>query len=361
MLEGHVLREFLPQTLQQSPLFQFHEFFHGLTAPAFLFGSGLTFVIATRRRWEEYHHWDKPLARRVRRLLYVLLLGLMLNLPFFSIRKIIMDGVTADYLQLFRCDVLICIAVGLLSLHAIIFLFKNEKHFYLLVIGTIVAVAFLTPLVWELDFLAFLPIPVAQLLNSNHGSLFPLFPFVGFLYAGVIVSWEFTVAMERHQERKFMLWLMGIGAGFVIGGLGFDFVPLQLYPTYNFWYTAPTYFFIRLGVLMILISGFWFVVAKATSLNPRYLLYGKESLFVYVLHLLVLYGSAMNPETNLRKLLGPELSVSWSLGLFIALALTMFLSAFIWDYLKERHRPIYRVIQVAGAIWFLRAFFLKDY
>ena len=102
MLEGHVVRAFLAPYVQQMQLFQIHEFLHGLSAPAFLFGAGMTFIISTRKRWEEYHHWDRPLARRIGRFLLVISLGLMLHLPFFSIRKIIIDGSIADYFQLFQ-------------------------------------------------------------------------------------------------------------------------------------------------------------------------------------------------------------------------------------------------------------------
>ena len=111
MLEGHVVRAFLAPYLQQMWLFQNHEFIHGLSAPAFLFGAGMTFVISTRKRWEEYHHWDQPLARRTGRFLMIISFGLILHLPYFSFRKIIMDGTIADYLRLFQCDVLACIGI----------------------------------------------------------------------------------------------------------------------------------------------------------------------------------------------------------------------------------------------------------
>src|SRR5215510_125489 len=102
MLEGHIVRTFLAPHLQQLWLFQNHEFFHGISAPAFLFGAGLTFVISSRRRWEEFHHWGPLLSRRVRRLLLILSLGLMIHLPFFSFRKIVMDATPADLRGLFQ-------------------------------------------------------------------------------------------------------------------------------------------------------------------------------------------------------------------------------------------------------------------
>jgi hypothetical protein len=40
MLEGHVLRELLTPDLKATQFFAFHEVFHGVTAPRFLFGAG---------------------------------------------------------------------------------------------------------------------------------------------------------------------------------------------------------------------------------------------------------------------------------------------------------------------------------
>lgn len=361
MLEGHVLREFLPASMQQSALFQFHEFFHGLTAPAFLFSSGLTFVLTTRSRWEDYHHWGKPLARRIRRLCYVMMLGLILNLPFFSIRKIIVDGSVNDFLQLFRCEVLLCISIGLLSLHLIIFLFRNERHFYQLVFATILGIALLTPFVWDFDFLTLFPPLLAQSLNGLHGSQFPMFPYVGFLYAGVIVSWELTVAIERNQERQFMSQLFAFGGAFIVAGMILDLIPVQLYPTYNFWYTSPNYFFIRLGALMIIVAAVWYIAHNFSSIGRVHTVFGKESLFVYVLHLLILYGSAMNPKSNLRQFLGSDLSLVAAISVLVGFVGALLIIAMSWNYLKERHRNIYRLVQIAGAMWFLHAMFRADY
>ena len=285
MLEGHVFRTFLSAQVQQSPIFQFHEFFHGLSAPAFLFGAGLTFVISTRKRWESYHHWAEPLARRVRKLLLVFALGLALRLPYFSFRKIVLECTHEEILRLFQFDVLHCIGIGLLLLHALVFFFKTEVRFYGLVLSTILIVCFATPLVWDMDFLRLIPLPFAQMVNGIHGSPFPLFPYVGFLFAGVIVSWEFLIASEQKRESVFMRKLPAIGAALIIVGFLSDIVPLQLYPHYNFWFTSPSYFLIRVGALMMIVAAFWFLAGNARTPRRIFTILGIESLFVYVLHL----------------------------------------------------------------------------
>jgi hypothetical protein len=360
MLEGHVVRTFLSLRLQQTTFFQLHEFFHGLSAPAFLFGAGLTFIISTRQRWIEYHHWGTPLARRMRRLLWVILLGLALHLPFFSIRKIIMNGTTNDYLQLFECDVLACIGIGLLTLHALVFFFKTEGRFYGLVLATTLTVCFLTPLVWDVDFLRTVPIAIAQLMNSSHGSPFPLFPFVGFLFAGVIVSWEFHIAFERKQERNFMRRLLILGAVFIVTGILFDIVPLQIYPTYNYWYTSPNYFFVRIGCLMILTSGCWLLATRIPHTTTILTALGKESLFVYILHLVILYGSAVNPKTNLQVFLGSNFGLVDTMGLCIIFISGMWVCAIAWNYLKNYHFNLYRLTQLGTSALFLYLLFTRE-
>jgi hypothetical protein len=361
MLEGHVSRAFLFPEGQRSPFFQLHEFFHGLSAPAFLFGAGLTFVISTRKRWNEYHHWDSPLAHRVGRFILVILLGLSLHLPYFSIRKILIDGTSAEYLQLFQFDVLHCIGIGLLSLHALIFFFKKESRFYGLVLSTVIGVCFLTPVIWDIDFLKIFPAPFAQMFNGVHGSPFPMFPYVGFLYAGVIVSWEFLVAVEKKRERSFMYWLTVAGMIAIITGFVFDNLPVQVYHTYNYWFTSPNYFLVRGGSLMVIVAAFWYISQRVNQPKRIWTVLGIESLFVYVFHLLVIYGSAVNPALNLQAIVGNHCTVWQTGGLVLGVIVIMLGSALLWNYLKRKHFTAYRLLQFAGGALFLYIFFLRDF
>jgi heparan-alpha-glucosaminide N-acetyltransferase-like protein len=361
MLEGHVFRTFLQKDLQQSNLFQLHEFFHGLTAAAFLFGAGMTFVISTRRRWLEFHHWGEPVAKRIRRYLLILALGLVVHLPFFSFRKIMIDALPADLLQLFQSDVLACIGFGLILLQGLVFLFKTETRFYVAVSIITVMVCVLTPLTWEVDFLKILPLPAAQLLNGLHGSPFPLFPFVGFLFAGAIVSWELLAAGERGEEHKFSKRLGLIGAGLVLAGILSDVIPIQIYPTYDFWLTSPAYFFIRVGALLLITYGFWRLAGRFSQTSGTWTILGRESLFVYVIHLFLLYGSAVNPQLNLQVFLGQDLGFGASLLVLLALSAFLLGCAALWNYLRKDHLPVYRLIQLGVSGVFLYYFFTRDF
>ncbi len=361
MLEGHVLRALLTPDIQAMDWFRIHEILHGLTAPAFLFGAGLTFVISTRKRWTEYHHWGSPLARRIGRFLIIIGLGLAIHLPFYSFRKIALEGVTRHFLQLFQCDVLACIGIGLLSLHAVLFFFRNESWFYRFVIGISLGLGLLTPFIWSKNWLDLLPLPVAQLLNMNNGSQFPIFPYVGFLFAGVITSWEFLVAVEKGKSGQFFKKMTYIGIAMIAGSLLIEEIPGHEYGTHDFWYTCPSYFFIRIGSLLLITSLVWYYTRRISSPTPLGTVVGRESLFVYVLHLPLLYGSVLNVKFNISEWIGMSMTVIESLGVFALLVIFFYGLAYWWNFLKKRHTQIYRLIQVATALTFIIFFFTRDY
>jgi uncharacterized membrane protein len=361
MLQGHTFRAVLDNKIINTALFQFHDFFHGVSAPAFLFGSGLTFVLSTRKRWEDYHHWDPPLARRLGRILVIFMLGYIIHLPFMSARKLILESTQQDYLMFFQSDVLQCIGFGLLTLHGLVFFFKTERRFYGLVLAATIAIPLLTPLFWDVDFLKHYPAVIAQLMNNKHGSLYPLLPFVGFLFVGVLVSWEFMLAVEHKREKRFMQRFFILGPIFIIAGLLIDAVPFQVYPSYNFWYTSPNYFLIRVGALLLIAGTIWFTVEKIKK-PPRWItILGKESLLMYVVHLPILYGSVINPGYSIATLLGNHLNLFEAMGVFIILTAFMVALAFLWDYLKREKYHVYRIIQLSAAAIFFIVFFTLEY
>jgi len=370
MLQGHAFRALLDPPVQQHPVYQFFEIIHGITAPAFLFGAGLTFVISTRRHWQEYHHIGKPLVRRVGRVALVILLGLSLHLPYFSLRKILSEGTTEDVLQLFQFDILHCIGFGLLILQALIFFFRTERRFYLAVVALAIIIPILTPLVWDVDFLHIYPPAIAQMFDSRHGSPFPLFPFVAFLFAGVLISWEFLQAAEHGSQSSFMRRLFWLGPLIAAGAILMDIQPVRLYPTYNFWYTSPNYFAIRVGVLLVLTATIWYLARSVENLSPKrpligrtasvVSLLGKESLVIYVVHLPFLYGSFIYQDVSFRGVFGSNLGLGTTALIFLAILLAMTLLAKGWSVLKTS-RVAYRSVQAMIAGMFLYYLLTRPY
>ncbi|MET0283304.1 MAG: heparan-alpha-glucosaminide N-acetyltransferase domain-containing protein, partial [Polyangiales bacterium] len=80
MVQGHTFTALMrPDALPQS-FMQWHALVHGLTAPAFLFGAGLAWGIASYPRYDAQPFW-----KRMRRYTMLIVIGYALQLPGASL------------------------------------------------------------------------------------------------------------------------------------------------------------------------------------------------------------------------------------------------------------------------------------
>jgi len=159
------------------------------------------------------------------------------------------------------------------------------------------AVAAITPLVRATPWLAALPDPLEAYLRPV-GSLaaFPLFPWAGFLFAGILVG-DLVDAVRSHPQRQPLL-QSGIAVSAALGAwLAWQasFRP-ALFATATFWHDSPAFFFIRLGLVALTIPAAWLAdrALSANTIAPMVTL-GRSSLFVYWIHVEMVYGVIAGP------------------------------------------------------------------
>ncbi len=361
MIEGHVARELLEPALRASSEFRLHEFLHGITGPGFLFGAGITFGIAAQRRWNQYLSFTPTLWKRLRRISLLILLGYMLHLPFFSLRKMITETTAEGWSSFTSFDVLQCIGVSLLILQVLLFVIRHERLFAGSILVLMLGVIYTAPLVWASESVRNMPQAVSMALQGNDGSTYPLFPNSAFLFAGTFASYEFMKFAELGRQVDFVKRLAVAGIVLHIAGLTLEELPLSLYPGTDYWHTSPNFFLIKLGGLFLLMSGVWYLEHRLFSQRftekARWLLIlGVESLLIYVVHLLLLYGSILNPDTSIGKVWSD--SLSWGPVLAVTVVFTggLVLLAWGWNSLKNHH-PVF----LRGIVWWLSAIFLYEF
>jgi hypothetical protein len=195
----------------------------------------------------------------------------------------------------------------------------------------------------------------SQAINGLRGSPYPLFPNAGFLLAGTVISWQFLRQAQAGNERAFIKSLSILGFSLVAAGLLIDQLPFRTYPVYDFWYTSPNFFWIRLGLLCLLMSGLWLFESRvrhregADFWMPHWLIIlGVESFVVYVSHLILLYGWLINPLANLRSWWGLHLALGPAVAAFAGLTLIMIPLSQGWHFLKKRHPVLMK-----GIYWYL--------
>ena len=159
------------------------------------------------------------------------------------------------------------------------------------------AVVCLTPWVRETASLAPLPDVLEWYVRPPVGKgWFALFPWTALLLAGsavgVIVDRARDAASERHLAGLFA----AAGAGLFALGLTTSYFPPLVAGT-SFWTTSLSYFVIRVGLMVFLLSlsYAWMARRGAVAAKSPIVQMGRTSLFLYWVHVELAYGVLAYP------------------------------------------------------------------
>jgi hypothetical protein len=249
----------------------------------------------------------------------------------------------AGWLKFYQSDVLHCIAFGLLILFLTRLLIRNERAYrtFLLLSGSLVAL--ITMFIWDIDFIAWIPAPLAAYMNSQHHSLFPIFPWLAFMLFGGYFASGYMRARERQQEKDFILHFALIGAIlFAVCVVGRE-LPTKFHIGSYDVRANPLFFFERLGIVMLLLTVCWFYAEYRKTERSFVLNVSRESLMVYAAHILIIYGQFWHVE-SLSFYYGKTFGILECILGTLALVLVMIGAAIIWGWLKRNHLSLARVM-----------------
>lgn len=362
MLHGHTADAVLSPTEKMSLAFQIYTVFRGFTAPMFLFISGFAFSITTLKRADEYFKFSKKFIKRLRKFLFITLLGYFLHLPYLSLKKILNESDFQTLAQLFSSDVLQVIGLTLLFLQITLFLIKDEAKFanLMLYLGALIFAT--SQIFFTIDFSKFLPLPISQYLNTFNGSKFPFFPWSGFVMFGSYLGYIYIKASKNGTTEKFFKEMsIASFALFPIATALQIIYEAILKPDTNLIYSSPFLAISRLAFVMILFCAIWEIDSKINlKIYPIQLL-GMESLFAYVFHLMVVYGSPVNPFHSFYALLGNSLEYPFAFSLFVALASTTFALSYLLNFLKSKKPRAVNLLKFVIVNLFLLIFITSPY
>jgi uncharacterized membrane protein len=154
--------------------------------------------------------------------------------------------------------------------------------------------AMLTPPVRATPMLDWLPDAVEAYLRPQPGrSSFTVLPWGGFLFAGVIAGMWLDSGV-RSLERRRVVWLSATGLVIAVAGYGASYLP-PIYEQTSYWTSSPTFFFVRLGLITGLVAlAFAWSNVWASRWSPLQE-FGVASLFVYWIHVEMVYGVVSTP------------------------------------------------------------------
>jgi hypothetical protein len=143
------------------------------------------------------------------------------------------------------------------------------------------------------------PDPIEGYLRPFAGrTTFSLFPWAGFVFAGAAIGVLLDRTRDAASEQRLIRWLaIGGVALWVLSTLS-AYGP-AIAGSSDFWRSAPSFFFIRVGVMVTAIAACYLWEARPRVFGPDVFSpmrqFGITSLFVYWIHVELAYGGFSKP------------------------------------------------------------------
>jgi uncharacterized membrane protein len=342
MIEVHVFNAFLLQHFRETPWFHALNFINGLVAPSFIFISGFVFLLASQKKLESFRLFGFAFWKQLGRIGLIWIVGYSLHLPFFSFHRAITEATEAQWLSFYQSDVLHCIACGLFILFFSRLLIRNDRSYRTFLFSSGLFVVLATMFLWDIDFNTMIPAPLAAYLNGKHYSLFPLFPWIGFMFFGGYFASRYIQAREQQKEKDYILRFALVGVILFMVCLIEGRLPVHFHVGSGDIRANPFFFFDRLAIVMLLLTACWFYADYRKTQKSFVLDVSRESLMVYAAHLLVIYGRFWN-EHSLWYYYDQAFGVWECIAGTFVLITVMIIAAMTWGWLKRNHLPLARM------------------
>ena len=331
MLYGHTVSALLAPRYQTGTWFEIWVFQRGLTSTLFLLLSGFAFSIATGRHWASHAQYSPAMLKRLRRFSLFVLLGYALHFPVQ--RLVEMPSATAEQWRSFLAvDVLQLIGVTFIGVQTLVLVARSRRVFGWTAFALALAVVFVTPLFWGVDWARQLPLSLAAYLTPASGSQFPLFPWSAYVLVGAALGqWYLRWGTARLDwYANVALFAPGFGLvtlAFVVGALPEWLVGVGA------WEAVPNQVALRMGASLILLSLIARASQRITRLPHVFGAVAQETLLIYFVHLCIVYGSIWN--RGLAQVFGPTLDPGQTFVCVVLLLMAMAALAWYWNWWKH--------------------------
>jgi len=319
MIEAHSFDAWTLMTERATAAYKLANFIGGLAAPIFLFLAGVSVAMASSARARRTDDRAGAAWSVQKRGWQIFGLAFLFRLQSWTLSP----GATVK--GIFKADILNIMGPSIAAA-AWIWGRLPDRRARLVVFGALAcAFTYATPIIRHAAWVAWLPDPIEWYVRPFPKlSVFTFFPWAGYVFAGACVGEWLDTVKSPPEEWRANQRLAAAGVLLIAGGYGATSLP-SLYPAgySEFWTSSPTYYFIKIGIMLVLMGLIYVYVQRPFSAEPRnpawspMLEFGRSSLFVYWIHVEIAYGIFTYP-------LHRRLPVGWSFVAFVVFSAMLY-------------------------------------
>ena len=366
MFQTHCYDAWLGGPARQSRFFMYSQLGGTFPAPLFLFLAGISFALVTDKLLQKNLAPSQIARSTIHRGAEIFAFGLL-----FRVQEYLISWGWAPKSDLLRVDILNTIGLSMMLMGVLCWIVlamtqsakimwgqppsavrpgkarqeaagTHESRFTLILAAaaTALVISLLTPLLWTTWRLRFLPWPLESYINGVHNLgtpqpwLFPVFPWTAFAFAGLAVGFILQSPWSRAREARVFVSLGIVGVVLIELSRWLDALPRQLYPVYDYWHTSPEFFLVRLGMLLVILTGTyaWCRWGLAQWGFSPLIQLGQASLLVYWVHIQFVYGRVSILTKHAQSIVGATIGL---VIIFLAMLALSYIRTHAKGWLKK--------------------------
>jgi uncharacterized membrane protein len=320
MIEAHVIDSWTRESDRHSRAFGESLILGGFGAPLFLFLAGVAVAMSAGSKARRGGDATTAMRAVQKRGLQIFLLAFVFRFQSFVLSH-------GQAWTLLKVDILNVMGLSIIAAAAIWGWARGTRARLAAFAVAMAALVWVTPLVRGAAFLAPLPDWLEGYLRPIPGlTNFSILPWTAFVMAGAFAGVLLDEARAPEADRRLNLAFAAGGLLLALLAYQASFLP-PLDERSRFWTTSASFFFIRLGLMTAALGAAYAWEQRPTAgrrWSPLQLL-GRNSLFIYWIHVEMVYGLVSLPLHGAFTLAGAWVAL-------IVFSLLMVLAAVVKDW-----------------------------
>ena len=306
MIEAHLLDSWTRFPDRETSLFSMSVILGGFGAPLFLFLAGVSVSLSAASKFRRSGNASTASRAVVRRGAEIFGLAFL-----FRLQACIVSW--GSWWSLLKVDILNIMGPSIMAAAALWGAFRSSRARIIAFAALTLLVALVTPPIRATPALDFLPDPIEAYLRPKPGlTNFIFFPWMAFAFAGACCGVLIDDARSRVTEQRLNVRFGLMGVALAAGAFAASYLPSP-YASSHFWSTSPAFFLLRVGILVTLIGVAYAWMRRPggeVKWSPLQQL-GRTSLFIYWIHVELVYGLMVRPLHKTFSLPAAWFAVLW--------------------------------------------------